>query len=114
MFETLWDIHTGELRWGRSKDSNFIIEFKNGLEAATFTFEDFMLTGCDPFDNFAKEADKKLPDNNRHRKQPKGRKVLRRLAKEAKRAARQARRAAKKAEVASKKIEEALQNKKRQ
>lgn len=112
MFETLWDIHTGELKWARSKDSNFIIEFKNGLEAATFTVNDFMLTGCDPFDNFSKEADKKLPDNNR--KQPKGRKILRKLAKEAKRAARQARRAAKKAEVASKKIEEALQNKKRQ
>lgn len=53
MFETLWDIHTGELKWGRTKDSNFIIEYKNGLEAATFTDNDFMLTGCDPFDNVA-------------------------------------------------------------
>jgi len=107
-------MRTGELRWARTKDSNFIIEFKNGLEAATFTDNDFMITGCDLFDNFAKGADKKLPENNRQRKQPKDRKTLRRLAKEAKRAARQARRAAKKAEIASKKIERALKNKKRQ
>jgi hypothetical protein len=105
-------MQSGELRWVRMSDTDFVAQIKAGLEAASFTNEDFILTGCNP--NLVFGAEKKLPDNNRRRKQPIGRNPLRRLAKEAKRAARQARRAARKAEVASKKIEKALKNKKRQ
>ena len=64
--DTYWDMQSGELRWVRMNDTDFVAQIKSGLEAASFTNEDFILTGCNP--NLVSGAEKKLPDNNRRSK----------------------------------------------
>jgi hypothetical protein len=94
---------SGELKWVRIEEElNLILKVKS-LEPATFTDDDFKLTGCNPKAMTISSTEERLPHE-----QQLGRNVLHRLAIEAKNAAKQARRAARKAEAASKKIDEAL------
>ena len=44
--ETFWEIKSGELKWARMNSSPRIYHIKNGLEAASFTDDDFKLPGC--------------------------------------------------------------------
>ena len=49
---TYWDKQSGELKWITVSNTKIIVEIKSGLEAASFTDADFLLTGCNPFNTF--------------------------------------------------------------